>query len=248
MTLALDDLPTGRVLTRREALALLGSTGTLLILGCSSSSASSRRAAGTSYPCVVRPAMTEGPYFGDEKLERSDIRSDPTDGTVRDGGLLALSFNVSRIAKGACAPLKGAIVDLWHCDAQGVYSDAVDRQFDTTGKKFLRGHQVTDAKGMAKFTTIYPGWYPSRAVHIHFKIRSPASAPSAYEFTSQLYFDEGMSDRVYAKPPYAARGKRTVSNLTDQIYQGGGGSQLMLKVAPAKEGYAATFDVALDQG
>jgi protocatechuate 3,4-dioxygenase beta subunit len=244
----LDDLPIGLVLTRREALALLGSTGTLLLFGCSPSDASNSRAGMPGYPCVVRPAMTEGPYYVDEKLERSDIRSDPTDGTVKDGALLALTLRVSRIAKGSCAPLKGAIVDVWHCDADGVYSDAVDPSFNTVGKKFLRGYQVTDGAGAAKFTTIYPGWYPSRAVHIHSKIRSPVSAKPAYEFTSQLYFDEGLSDRIYAKPPYAAKGKRTVSNVTDRIYNRGGGSQLILKVTPAKEGYAATFDVALDHG
>jgi protocatechuate 3,4-dioxygenase beta subunit len=244
----LDDLPIGRVLTRREALTLLGSTGTLLLLGCSPSNASSSRAGKAGYPCIVRPAMTEGPYYVDEKLERSDIRSDPSDGTVKDGALLALTFNVSSIAKGACTPLKGAIVDIWHCDALGVYSDAVDPSFNTTGKKFLRGHQVTDAKGMATFTTIYPGWYPGRTVHIHFKIRSPVSDQSAYEFTSQVFFDEGLSDRVYAKPPYAGRGKRSVSNITDRIYQRGGGSQLMLKVTPAREGYSTSFEIALDRG
>jgi protocatechuate 3,4-dioxygenase beta subunit len=129
-----------------------------------------------------------------------------------------------------------------------VYSDAVDPSFNTVGKKFLRGYQVTDDEGAAKFTTIYPGWYPSRAVHIHFKVRSPVSAKSAYEFTSQLYFDEGLSDRIYAKPPYAAKGKRTVSNVTDRIYNRGGGSQTTLHVTPAREGYAAIFDVALDHG
>ncbi len=243
----LDDLPTGRVLTRREALTLLGSTGTLVLLGCSPSSAGSEGAARTSSPCVVRPAMTEGPYYVDEKLDRSDIRSDPADGTVKEGALLALAFNVSSIVKGTCAPLKDAIVDVWHCDALGVYSDAVDPSFNTVGKKFLRGHQVTDGQGVAKFTTIYPGWYPGRAVHIHFKIRSPVSAQSPYEFTSQLFFDEGLSDRVYAKPPYATKGRRTVSNLTDRIYQRGGGSQLVLNVTNTKDGYAATFEIALDQ-
>lgn len=243
----LDDLPMGRVLTRREALALLGSTGTVALLGCSSSGANSKGAARTSSPCVVRPAMTEGPYYVDEKLDRSDIRSDPADGTVKEGALLALTFNVSSIVKGTCAPLQGAIVDLWHCDADGVYSDAVDPRFNTVGKKFLRGYQVTDKNGVAKFTTIYPGWYPSRAVHIHFKIGSPVSAQSANEFTSQLFFDEGLSDRVYAKPPYAAKGRRTVSNLTDRIYQRGSGSQLVLNVTTTKDGYAATFDIALDQ-
>jgi protocatechuate 3,4-dioxygenase beta subunit len=242
-----DDLPIGRVLTRREALALLASTGSLILLGCSGSSAGTKsRTSSASYPCVVRPEMTEGPYYVDEKLDRGDIRSDPTDGGVRPGALLALTFNVSRIASGACVPLKGAVVDVWHCDALGVYSDAVDRNFNTTGKKFLRGYQVTDAKGLAKFTTIYPGWYPTRAVHIHFKIRTAVSDNSAHEFTSQLFFDEELSDRVYSKLPYAALGRRTVSNLTDRIYLGTGGSQLMLDVKPAKDGYATTFEIALD--
>jgi protocatechuate 3,4-dioxygenase beta subunit len=252
----LDDRPIGRVLTRREVLAVLGSTGTLLLLGGSTSSAGTSPAGRPRYPCVVRPASTQGPYYVDEKLERSDIRGDPSDGSVRQGALLALTLSVSSIAKGTlrdaqgrlCTPLPGAIVDLWHCDADGVYSDAVDRSFDTTGRKFLRGHQVTDQSGMARFTTIYPGWYPSRAVHIHYKIRSPASAPSPYEFTGQMYFDEAQSDRVFAKPPYAAKGKRTVSNLTDRIYNSDGGRQSMLDVKPAKDGYTGTFDVALDLG
>jgi protocatechuate 3,4-dioxygenase beta subunit len=241
-----DDLPIGRVLTRRESLALLGSTGTLLILGGSTASAGISRGGRPRYPCVVRPASTQGPYYVDEKLKRSDIRSDPTDGRVKQGALMALTFNVSSIAKGACTPLKGAVVDVWHCDADGVYSDAVDPSFNTVGKKFLRGYQLTDGSGVARFTTIYPGWYPTRAVHIHYKIRSPESVRSPYEFTGQMYFEEGMSDRVYAKPPYAGRGKRTVSNITDRLYNQDGGRQSMLAVTPARDGYRGTFDVALD--
>jgi protocatechuate 3,4-dioxygenase beta subunit len=240
----LDDLPIGRVLTRREALALLGSSSTLLLLGASSSAGPAR----PRYPCVVRPASTQGPYYVDEKLNRSDIRSDPSDGAVKQGAMLALTLNVSSIAKGTCSPLQGAIVDLWHCDAEGVYSDAVDRNFDTTGKKFLRGYQVTDKNGIAKFITIYPGWYPGRTVHIHYKIRSPDSAQSPYEFIGQMYFPEGTSDRVYAKTPYAARGKRSVSNITDRIYNNDGGRQSMLVLTPVKDAYTGTFDVALDLG
>jgi protocatechuate 3,4-dioxygenase beta subunit len=242
-----DDRPVGSVLTRREAMALLGSAGAMAWLGRSPTDASARAA--RSSPCVVRPAMTPGPYYVDEKLDRSDVRSDPTDGTVKQGALLLLTFNVSTIARGACAPLAGAIVDLWHCDAEGVYSDAVDpKYFDTTGKKFLRGFQRAGSSGAATFTTIYPGWYPERTPHIHYKIRSPASAERPWEFVSQVYFDEAMNDRVYARPPYAAKGKRTVSNLTDGIYRDSGGRQSMLTVVPDKEGYRASFDVAVDTG
>ena len=242
-----DDLPIGRVLTRREALAVLGSTGTLLFLGSSSGGASPPDR--PRNPCVVRPASTQGPYYVDEKLNRSDIRSDPSDRTVKQGTLLALTLNVSSIAKGSCSPLEGAIVDVWQCDAEGIYSDAEDpRYFNTVGKKFLRGYQVTDEHGVAKFTTIYPGWYPQRTPHIHYKIRSPASAKSPYEFIGQMYFDEGISDRVFSKPPYDARGKRNVSNITDRIYNRDGGRQSTLTVTPDRQGYAAVFDVALDLG
>ena len=244
----LDDLPIGRVLTRREALAVLGSSGALLLLGSSAGADSSSRG-GPRYRCVVRPASTAGPYYVDEKLNRSDIRSDPTDGLLKQGALLVLTMNVSSIVRGSCRPLQGAIVDLWQCDADGVYSDAEDpRYFNTVGKKFLRGYQVSDQDGVVTFTTIYPGWYPERTPHIHYKIRSPASARSPYEFTGQMYFDEGVSDRVYARPPYAARGKRTVSNLTDRLYQRDGGRQSMLSVTPVKDGYGSSFDVALDLG
>ena len=245
----LDDLPIGRVLTRREALAVLGSTGAVVFLGGSTSTAGVSRSGRPRSPCVVRPASTAGPYYVDEKLNRADIRSDPSDGSVRQGALLALTLHVSSITRGSCHPLKDAIVDVWQCDAEGVYSDAEDpRYFNTVGKKFLRGYRVTDRNGVAKFTTIYPGWYPQRTPHIHYKIRSPVSARPTYEFTGQMYFDEGMSDRVYARAPYAVRGKRTVSNLTDRIYNADGGRQSMLTVTPAKDGYAAAFDVALDQG
>jgi protocatechuate 3,4-dioxygenase beta subunit len=240
-----DDLPIGRVLSRREAIAFLGATGALILLGCSADEAVS----GTTpdpdaSSCVVKPELTEGPYYVDEELNRSDIRLDPSDGSIRDGALLALTFNVSSAATSACAPLAGAIVDVWHCDADGVYSDVSEQGFNTLGKKFLRGYQVTGSDGVARFTTIYPGWYAGRAVHIHFKIRSSASSTSAYEFTSQLFFDDTFTDQVYEQDPYAARGQRTTRNANDGIY-GQGGSQLVLDVASTSDGYAATFNIAL---
>ena len=103
---------------------------------------------------------------------------------------LALAFNVSQLANGACSPLPGATVDIWQCDASGDYSRAEE--------PFLRGVQATGANGKAAFTTIYPGWYHGRAVHIHAKIRT--TAPSgAYEFTTQMFFDDGRSDAVHAR-------------------------------------------------
>ena len=152
-----DDGTIGRVLTRREALALLGAGG-LAALGAGRPAAAAPPGA-----CVVRPALTEGPYFVDARLERSDIRSDPADGSVRPGAPLRLALRVSRLSAGACAPLPGAMVDVWHCDAAGVYSDATDPGGSTVGRKFLRGYQTTGADGLVGFTTIYPGAYPGRA-------------------------------------------------------------------------------------
>jgi protocatechuate 3,4-dioxygenase beta subunit len=192
----------------------------------------------------VRPEVTEGPYYVDEDLNRSDIRSDPGTGTVKDGARLALTFRVVQVTSAGCTPLPGAKVEIWHCDAAGVYSDVSDPGFDTSGQKFLRGYQVTDANGQATFTTIYPGWYSSRAVHIHFKIHDDASGQSR-EFTSQLFFDDSLSDQVFTQAPYASKGQRDTLNSTDRIYD----SQLLLTTAPADDGadagYAATFDIGL---
>ena len=191
--------------------------------------------------CVVRPEQTEGPFFVDEQLNRADIRPDPGDGSVRPGAPLALTFLVSRITGAACAPLAGAIVDVWHCDADGIYSGVNDRGFGSTaGQQFLRGYQTTDTGGAASFITIYPGWYSGRATHIHFKIRTG----DGYEFTSQLYFDDALTDRVHGQEPYVARGPRDTRNANDGIFRNGG-ELLTLHVVESGDGYAGTFDIGL---
>jgi protocatechuate 3,4-dioxygenase beta subunit len=236
-----DDRPIGRVLTRREALALLG-VGGLTALAPRRSAA---QPAAAPPACVVRPALTEGPYFVDDTLDRSDIRSDPADGSRRPGAPLRLALRVSRLTRGACAPLPGARVDLWHCDALGVYSDVRDPGGSTLGRKFLRGYQTTDGDGLVRFTTIYPGAYRGRAVHIHFKVRVAAAGGRVHDFTSQLFFDDALSDQVYAQPPYAGRGEQRVRNGRDGIFRTAG-AQLILAVTPAAPGYAAAFDLALE--
>ena len=120
----------GRVLTRREALAALGVGGGALaagrwLLGTGPDVALAAQAEGIARAlpaCVAKPEQTEGPFFVDAELERSDIRSDPSTGAVSDGIPLTLRFNVSQISQGDCSALPGALVDLWQCDADGVYS------------------------------------------------------------------------------------------------------------------------------
>jgi len=196
--------------------------------------------------CIARPEQTEGPYFVDERLNRADIRTDPSDGSVRPGTKLALTFAVSRLDGAACVPLRGAIVDLWHCDAAGAYSDVRDPGFDTSGKKFLRGYQVTDADGGARFVTIWPGWYRGRTVHAHFKIRLDPTAKRGFDFTSQLYFDDALTDVVHAQEPYAGKGQRRLRNSGDGIFRRGGAQLLLAPTADGSGGYAANFEIALE--
>ena len=230
-----DDHPAGRILTRRKALALLGGAAML------ASGVSPRSGMAQTLPaCVVTPEQMEGPFFTDVRLNRSDIRSDPTDKSVKEGAPLVLTLRVSAVGNAGCTQLAGATVDVWHCDAVGVYSDSGG---NTAGKKFLRGHQVADANGSVRFTTIYPGWYPGRAVHIHFKVRVLTGPALGNEFTSQLYFDEAVTDRVLARAPYSVRGQRT-RNSDDGLYRRGG-SRLMLALTESSGGYAGEFHVGL---
>jgi len=263
-----DDRPIGRFLSRREVLALFGASGaaaalaactpgagTSASLGATASASASGSAAGSAVAsatavavasgvpsCVVVPELTEGPYYVNENLERSDIRVDTATGSPVEGATLTLGWVVSQVEGEACSPLEGVIVDVWHCDAKGVYSD-VSAQ-GATVHDFLRAYQKTDKAGAASFTTIYPGWYQGRAVHIHFKIRTDPTAGAGFEATSQLFFDDAQNAQVFATGVYASKGAADTPNARDNIYAQSGGSTL-LTVAKQGDGYAATFEIAV---
>ena len=199
--------------------------------------------------CVVRPELTEGPYFVDEKVNRSDIRTSTSTGATRPGTLLKITFNVGLLSGGSCSALSGALVDVWHCDGVGLYSDissaGTSQSTDTTGLNFLRGYQIVPSNGQVTFTTIYPGWYSGRAVHIHFKIRATISGKS-YEFTSQLFFNDSLSTQIYAaSAPYNTRNNRDKMNSSDGIYQQSGGQTLLSLTGSTSAGYSGTINVAL---
>jgi protocatechuate 3,4-dioxygenase beta subunit len=242
----MNDTTVGRLLTRREAVALLGfavpaaSTAHLL-----AQNPSPQRPAAGILPCVVQPEQTEGPYFVDRMLNRSDIRTDPKSGAAKVGLPLWITFQVSRLGGDrTCTPLAGAHVDVWQCDAKGIYSGVEDPGFNTVGEQFLRGYQITDADGRASFRTIYPGWYRGRAVHVHFKVRTDPSSDRGQEFTSQLYFDEATNDRVLSGEPYSVGSNRT-RNEADRIFRNEGGAQLIIPLKARDDGYAGEFSLAI---
>jgi protocatechuate 3,4-dioxygenase beta subunit len=236
------------IMSRRQTLRLLGAAGATAFVAWAGEPAARllpavRRnavAKAAALDCIVRPSLTEGPYFVDEKLNRSDIRTDPTTGAASAGVPLVIQFQVTGLGGGNCAPVPNAYVDIWHCDAAGTYSDVTG----AVGKKFLRGYQVTDSNGIATFTTIYPGWYSGRAVHIHFKIRLYAGSQKTYEFTSQFFFEPSVTSQVYSQSPYSAKGSPDTSNSRDGIYNQGG-SQLLLTPTANGSGYAVNFTIGL---
>jgi protocatechuate 3,4-dioxygenase beta subunit len=222
-----------------------------------------QKSASTKKTCTLTPSLIEyegtpqqieGPYFVDGMPNRSDIRSDPSDGSVQEGIPLHLVVHVYSVNKnGSCSPLKGAKVDIWHANSQGVYSDIADQ--DTIGKKFLRGYQLTDNSGTARFTTIYPGWYQGRAIHVHDKVRTLNGSEKTLEWTSQLYFDNSVNERVHEQPPYSKHGSPDMTNEQDGIYTGpstdglvqsNAGKHLMVNLTKEGQSYLGTFNIVLN--
>ena len=125
------------------------------------------------------PQQTEGPYFVDVMPNRSDITRDTSDGSVVEGIPLTLVINDHAVDEGTCIPLSGAQVDIWHAYPQEVYSGAQEQS--TTGKNFLRGYQVANDTGAVVLSTVFPGWYEGRAIHIHVKVLTFEGAEEAFE-------------------------------------------------------------------
>ena len=158
--------------------------------------------------CVLAPEHTEGPYY----VDGAQVRRNVTEG--RPGAALTLRLTVLNVS--SCKPIRNAAVEIWHCDAGGVYSGTSVQ--DTQSERFLRGVQRTDAKGLAIFRTIYPGWYQGRTVHIHAKVHVGGNVVH----TGQLYFPESVTDAVYTRSPYRSRPDRDLRNADDSIYRNGG--------------------------
>ena len=180
--------------------------------------------------CVLSPEMTAGPFGLDGDKLRRDVREG------RPGVPLTLRTTVIDVS--TCKPIRGAAVDIWHCDAGGAYSGFSEE--GTAGRTFLRGIQKTDANGLALFKTIYPGWYPGRAVHIHVRVYLGGSIVH----TGQLFFPEAVTDAVYKRAPYRRRPNRDTRNAADSIFRNGG-SRSTLKLTKTTTGYTARISMGV---
>jgi protocatechuate 3,4-dioxygenase beta subunit len=222
--------------------------------------------ASTNQTCTLTPSLIEeegtpqqieGPYFVDDMPNRSDIRSDPSDGLVQQGVPLYLVLHVYDVDNGSCIPRSGALVDIWHANYQGVYSGVQDAS--TGGMMYLRGYQMTDDNGTVRFTTVYPGWYEGRAIHIHVKVRTFEGSEKTLEWTSQFYLNNSISEQVHTQPPYSDHGLPEVTNEEDMIYKGGSsdglvqsntGERLTLNMTKDddEQSYHGTFNIVLNSG
>lgn len=223
-------------MSRRDFALRVGSGLAAVALGRGTARAGASAPAGRAGTCTLYPRQTEGPFY----LDLGTLRRDLTEG--RPGTPLSLALRVVDAA--SCAPLAGAVVDVWHCDAEGVYSGYPGQLggVDTRGQTFLRGSQVTDAEGRVRFDTIYPGWYPGRTTHVHFKVR----VGRTQEATSQLYFPEDVTAAIYSSGPYAARGQKDTSNASDGVRRSGEAPPLA-EVRVEGRGHVAALTIAVAQ-
>ncbi|UPZ30058.1 intradiol ring-cleavage dioxygenase [Streptomyces sp. LRE541] len=271
----------GTSITRRRAIAVTGGTaaaGGLVIAGYQYASADEATATATgtatetasasasatsgSGTCVLMSSVTEGPYYLDGALVRKDI----TEG--KDGIPLTLRITVQDTTE-SCAPVAGAAVEIWHCDAWGYYSGyttanpggsaPAESEDGSTAddKTYLRGYQVANADGVVTFKTIVPGWYTPRTCHIHVKVHTGGEKEDGtYEggkvnYTGQLFFADGIAEQIFELEPYSQHSGTWTKLDDDMVYDGGGASSGLLTLEPVhkkdpSKGYKGSVTLGVD--
>jgi protocatechuate 3,4-dioxygenase beta subunit len=263
---------TEKLLSRRRALGLLGgAVGGVTLAACNggssgvdsatssssssssssgSGSSSSSSSGGSSASCALTPEGEVGPYFTDDSASgynRSDIRSNLDGSDTQNGIPLTLHFHVYDFDN-SCTAMSGVQVDIWHCNASGVYSN--ESVEGTVGQSWLRGYQVTDSSGAATFKTIVPGWYQGRTTHIHLRLRSSYNSSASLSDgsnTTQLFFPQALVDTIDTSvAPYSSEGKNTTTNAGDRVYtQETQGKMEMTLSGDSSNGYVASVVIGL---
>lgn len=215
------------------------SSSTTTTTTTSSSSTSS------STSCTATSSETEGPFptKSPSSLVMTDIRSDRTG--------VAFTMEITILNKNnSCAPLSGAIVDIWHCDKDGYYSEYGGTSMQTvdfTAVHFLRGRQVTDANGKVGFTSIFPGWYQSRATHIHVHIYNSAGTSL---LVTQIAFPEGTDSAVALVNASTANGYTKgmsgyTYNASDNVFSDSVANELSTVTGSIASGYQLTHSIVV---
>ena len=261
-----------RGLRRRDAFVAMGTLGLGGVLGATRLGSATADAEAAAASCVLTPEVTEGPYWIENGLTRHDIRAG------RPGLPLEIVFTVEN-AK-TCTPIANADVEIWHCDAAGVYSGYESlsqgangttpgappagappsgtpptappsgggapggHQTPTDDKRYLRGHQRSDADGKVSFLTVFPGWYRGRTPHVHLKVHVGGSVVH----TGQVFFNEAVTAAVYKRAPYKSHGQPDTSHAADTIFAAAGKGKAVLKLGKrpgGKPGYRGTITLGV---
>lgn len=242
---------------RRTVLIATGTTAAVLAVGAAApqtptTTATDATPAAAAAVCTLTKEMTEGPYYLDGALVRADV----TEGKA--GIPLKLALTV--VDDSTCAVIPNALVEIWHSDALGEYSGYVGNNghSEPDDGTFLRGGVLTNSSGLANITTIYPGWYQGRCIHIHVKVHTGVTLTSDGSFTGgselhtgQLFIDETITTAVAKVSPYSTNTVTRVTLAQDGIYDdGGAASGLMTLTAlgsSTSSGYTGTLTLGVDQ-
>ncbi|WTX70866.1 intradiol ring-cleavage dioxygenase [Streptomyces sp. NBC_00647] len=248
----MSEAPVGR----RTVLIATGATAAALAVGAVAPAAPGTDAAdaapvAAAAVCTLTKEMTEGPYYLDGQLVRADV----TEGKA--GAPLKLALTV--VDDDTCAPIAGALVEIWHCDALGEYSGFVGNNghSEPDDGTFLRGGVLTNASGVANITSIYPGWYRGRCVHIHVKVHTGVTLTSDGSFTGgrelhtgQLFFNETITAAMAKVSPYSTNKVARTTLAQDSIYDDGGASSGLLTLtalgSTASAGYTGTLTLGVE--
>lgn len=226
-----------RLITRRHSLQLLaGAGGSLFIAGSGSfaGSAVARTVEGDDHASAagchaLTAEQEEGPYYVPVERVREDIR-------LGEKGL-PFRLEITIINTRTCKPLRHAALDVWHCNASGVYSD--ESSESTLGHAWLRGVQFTDKHGRATFHTIYPGHYSGRTTHVHVRVHTGSQARHGklsgghVAHTGNLFPPDAVNLEVYKFSPYRAETTPILTHSEDRVYATQNGNQALMKVSKA---------------
>jgi len=225
-----------------KSLLLSAASTSVLVQACKkdSETTSASGSSSSSGTCSEAPTETEGPY--PTKTPASYVRSDIRDD--RTGYKLTIKITVTN-KNSNCAALSGALVDIWHCDAEGNYSEYGGSGSQSTNYQtvhFLRGRQTTDSNGLASFTSIFPGWYTGRATHIHVHIYNAAGTSLK---VTQIAFPEGSDSALVAVGGYKKGFSGYIYNTDDNVFSDGYSLELATITGNTTDGFVLNISFAV---